>query len=220
MKSMLVIGVGRFGRHLSRKLSELGNEIMVVDKEKSRVELLAPIVTSAHVADCRDEAVLKTFGVSNFDVCFVCVSNDFQSSLEITSMLYELGAKFIVAKADREKQAKFLEKIGANVVIHAEMDMAHRAAVRYSASNAFEYIELSSDYAISEIMVPANWVRKSILSLNIRSKFNVNIIAQRFGSEGNTHFIPILNAEHVFAEGEHLLLAGDVKNIIKMSSRS
>ncbi len=217
MKSMLVIGLGRFGRHLSMKLAELGNEVMVVDKDEANVQRLAPYVTSAHVADCQDEEVIRELGISNFDVCFVCVSGNFQSSLEITSTLRDMGAKFIVSKADREKQAKFLDKIGADVVIHAEMDMAQRVAVRFSTKNAFDYIELTPEYAITEILVPESWVGKTIGKINVRSKYHVNIIGYK---NGDDKVIPVLTADHVFGKEEHLLLAGNIKDTMRMTGRS
>src|SRR5574344_1332760 len=143
MKSFLVIGLGRFGRHLTTKLVELGNEVMVVDRDEERVARLAGVATASCVGDCQDEQVLAALGVKNYDVCFVCVSDDFQCSLEATATLKEMGAKCVVARADREKQTKFLKKIGADYVIHTEMDMAGRAATRFSARNVVDYFELT-----------------------------------------------------------------------------
>ncbi len=216
MKSMLVIGAGRFGRHLALKLAQLGNEVMVVDKDPVKVNHLAPYVTAAEVADCQEDEVLGELGVSNFDICFVCVSADFQSSLEITSMLKDLGAKYIVSKTDREKQAKFLQKIGADEVVHAEKEMAQRLAVKHSSKNVFDYIELSADYAIVETQAPKAWVGHSIHELEIRSKYNVNILGYK--NPAGT-MIPIMRADHVFAADEHLLIAGLKKDTARISSR-
>lgn len=162
MRSMLVIGLGRFGGHLARKLSDLGNEVMVVDMDEEAVEKLAPHVTWAQVGDCMDVDTLRSLGVSNFDICFVCISNNFQSSLEITSLLKDLGAPCVISKTDRDIHAKFLRKIGADDVVYPERDMAQRTAVRYSAHNAYDYIELTSEYAIFELRVPSAWVGKTI----------------------------------------------------------
>ncbi len=216
MKSMLVIGAGRFGRHLSIKLAELGNEVMVVDKDEELVSHLAPYVTEAQVADCQDEEVLRELGVSNFDVCFVCVSGDFQSSLEITSTLHDLGAKYIVSKTDRERQAKFLEKIGADVVIHAEKEMAQRIAVKYSAKNIFDFVQLSSDYAIVESVVPRDWIGRSVLELEVRTKYNVNVLGYK---NGDKSLIPILNVGHVFSADEHVVIAGAMKDVMRIVSK-
>ncbi len=217
MKSMLVIGVGRFGRHLSIKLAELGNEVMIVDKDEMRVTNVAPYVTAAQVADCQDDEVMRELGVSNFDVCFVCVSGDFQSSLEITCMLKELGAKYIVSKTDREKQGKFLEKIGADEIIHAEKNMAERLAARFSAKNLFDYIELSSDYAVAETHVPKEWIGHSVYELEIRKKHHVSILGYK---NGDKKLIPIMSANHVFAANEHLVIAGLKKDVAHIASRA
>ena len=216
MKSMLVIGVGRFGRHLSIRLAELGNEVMGVDKDEDKVAHIAPFVTTAEVADCQDEEVLKALGVTNFDVCFVCVSADFQSSLEITMMLKELGAKYIVAKTDREKQGKFLEKIGADEVVHAEKQIAQRLAMRYSVKNLFDYIELSQDYAILEIKVPRDWVGHSIRDLEVRTRFHVNVLGYK---NEDKRLIPVLKADHVFQADEHLLIAGLTSDMARLTAR-
>ncbi len=217
MKSMLVIGVGRFGRHLSMKLAELGNEVMVVDKDEDKVQHIAQFVTTAQVADCQDEDVLRELGVTNFDVCFVCVSGDFQSSLEITSMLKDLGANCVVAKTDREKQGKFLEKIGADEVIHAEKQIAQRLAMRYSVKNLFDYIELSDDYAIMEMGVPRDWVGHSIRGLEIRSRYHVNILGYK---NSDKKLIPVLKPDHVFGAQEHLVLAGQLNDMTRIAARA
>lgn len=216
MKSMLVIGLGRFGRHLSIKLAQLGNEVMVIDKDEDRAEAVAPYVVCAQVGDCQDEEVVKSLGVSNFDVCFVCISGAFQSSLEITAILKELGAKCVVSKTDTEKQSKFLQIVGADNVVYMQKDVAQRVAVRYSAKNALDYIELSEDYSIAEIHVPKKWIGKTIKELDIRSKFNVNVIGYK-GDDGK--IVPVLDANHIFGETEHLLIAGSTKDTIDIASR-
>ena len=198
------------------KLAELGNEVMVVDKDEAMVSRLAPIVTSAKIADCQEEGVLKELGVSNFDICFVCVSGDFQSSLEITYMLKQLDAKHIVSKTDREKQGDFLLKIGADEVIHSEKEIAQRIAKKYSVRNAFDYIELSQDYVIIEIGVPKTWVGHSISEINVRSKFGVNILGYKHDSNS---IIPMLNPSHVFSANEHLIIAGVAKEMMKLTSK-
>ncbi|MHB1154093.1 MAG: potassium channel family protein [Eubacteriales bacterium] len=215
MKSMLVIGLGRFGRHLAIKLVELGNQVMIIDKIEERVAKLSPLITKSQIGDCQDEEVVRALGVKNFDVCFVCVSDDFQSSLEITSILKELGAKNIVAKTDREKQAKFLLKIGADDVIHAERDMAQRAAVRYSAKNAFDYIELTPDYAIFEIEVPVDWIGKTVADIKVRSKYSVNII----GIKHSSKIMPFISADYIFARDEHLIISGNKKDSLRLMDK-
>ena len=212
MKSFLVIGLGCFGQYLATKLMELGNEVMAVDKEEDRVMRLASMVTASHIGDCQDEAVLKSLGIKNYDACFVCVSDDFQCSLEVTSMLKELGAQYVVARADRDKQAKFLIHIGADEVIHTELDMAQRVAVRFSAKGAFEYIELTPDYAIFEITTPVAWVGHSVSDVNVRMEYNINII----GIKTEDKITPLTNPCHIFTESEHLIIAGIQKDALRL----
>jgi trk system potassium uptake protein TrkA len=212
---MLVIGLGHFGKHLAIKLAALGNEVMVVDKDEEAVSKMAPSVTSAQIGDCMDIDVLRSLGVGNFDVCFVCISDNFQSSLEITSLLKELGAKFVISKADRDIHAKFLRIIGADEVIYPERDMAQRTAIRYSVKNAFEYIELTPEYAIFEMLVPSQWVGKSVRDLNVRSKHNINII----GSKKNNVVIPMTNPDYVISSGEHLIMAGTKKDFLSLMDK-
>jgi trk system potassium uptake protein TrkA len=215
MQSVLIIGLGRFGKHLSIKLAELGNEVMVVDKDEDIVSKIAPYVMRAQSGDCMEEDVLRSIGVRNFDICFVCISDDFQSSLEITLLLKELGASHVVSKADRDIHAKFLRKIGADDIIYPERDMAQKAAIKYSIKNAFDYIELTPEYAIFEILVPTKWIGKTIQALEIRSKHNINII----GIKNKTHVIPMTSAKYIFKSGEHLFIAGSKGDITKLMDK-
>ncbi len=213
LQSMLVIGLGRFGLNLSQKLAELGNEVMCVDRDEDPVNRIAPLVTSAQIGDCTDEAVLAELGVDQYDVCFVCMSDDFQSSLEITSLLKEHGARRVVSKADRDIHAKFLLKVGADFVVNPERDMAQRTAVRYSARNMFDYIELDDDYAIFEMETPESWAGRTALELNIRARYNVNII----GTKWQGRVVPYTDASRPFERGAHLVMAGSKKDIQRLS---
>ena len=204
MKSFLVVGLGRFGRHLTKCLAELGNEVMILDQSEEQVARLASVATAACVGDCQDEQVLSSLGVRNFDVCFVCVRDDFQCSLEATATLKELGAKCVVARADHERQIKFLKKIGADFVIHTEMDMASRAAMRFSARNAFDYFELTPKYAVFEIETPREWEGRTVMEVDVRRRYNVNILGVKNGDE-----IEPLHPEYRFQPDAHLIVAGD-----------
>ena len=203
MKSFLVIGLGRFGRHLTRSLIDLGNEVMVVDQDEELVARMANIATAACVGDCQDEQVLESLGVRNFDVCFVCVKNDFQSSLEATATLKELGAKCVVARADQEKQIKFLKKIGADFVIHTEMDMAVRAAMRF---------ELTPKFAVFEIETPVEWEGKTVMEMDVRRRYNVNILGVKNGDEVE----PLLDPHYRFVADSHLIIAGSKDSGIQL----
>ena len=217
MRSMLVIGLGHFGTHLALKLSELGNEVMVVDRDEEAVNKIAPQVTTALVGDCMSPEILKSLGVGNFDICFVCISDNFQSSMEITSLLKEQGAKFVVAKADREIHARLLSKIGADHVVSPERDMAQRTAARFSAHGAFDYIELSPEYAIMEIVPPTEWVGRNIRDLKVRTEHRINVIGIRVD---NKHIQPMTSAEHVFTAHEHIIVAGENKDILRVINKN
>lgn len=212
MRQMLVIGLGRFGENLAVRLAELGNEVMVVDRDEASVDKIASVVTSAVVGDCMDPSVLAALDVGSFDVCFVCISEDFQSSLEITSLLKDMGAKHIVSKADRDIHAKFLLRIGADEVIHPERDTAQRAAIKYTMGNALNYFELTPEYAIFEITPPKSWQNKSIAELEVRSRYHVNIIGIMKGD----NIEPIIDAKYVFRGDEHLVIAGNKKESVKL----
>lgn len=216
MRSMLVIGAGLFGKNLAARLTELGNEVMLVDMDEDAVHSMEPFVTRVQIGDCMDVEVLGELGVRNFDVCFVCISDNFQSSMEITSLLKELGARFVVAKADREIHAGLLKKIGADAVVSPERDMAQRTAARYSAHGAFDYIELSPEYAIMEIVPPADWVGRNVRELKVRTEHRINVI----GVRQDKHILPMISAEHVFSAQEHIIVAGEHKDILKMINRN
>lgn len=205
MKSFLVLGLGRFGYHLTRELIALGNEVMVLDRDEDRVAKLSGIATATCIGDCQDEQVLKSLGVDNFNACFVCVSDDFQCSLETTAILQELGAQYVVSRADREKQIRFLKKIGADFVVNAEMDTAKRIATSFTSTKVFDYFELSPQYAVFEIATPTPWIGKSVKELDIRSQYNINIL----GIKSQGEIIPLLDPEYVFQDDTHLIIAGD-----------
>lgn len=216
MRSMLVIGAGRFGKNLAVKLAELHNEVMLVDVDEEAVQKLEPFVTRVQIGDCMDRDVLAGLGVRNFDICFVCISDNFQSSMEITSLLKEMGAPYVVSKSDREIHAELLKKIGADDVVYPERDMAQRTAVRYSARGAFDYIELSPEYAIMEVEPPESWIGRNIRELDVRTRHRVNVIGVRNGK----HILPLISADHVFQKQEHIIVAGEQKDILKMINKT
>lgn len=217
MKSILVIGIGRFGNHLSRKLVELGNEVMIVDRDEEKIRELLPIVTSAQIGDCTKEEVLSSLGIRNFDLCFVCVGTNFQSSLEITSLLKDLGAKYVVSKASRDIHIKFLLRNGADEVSDPERDLAEKLAVRHSVNHLLNYIEITKEVAIYEIPTLDKWIGKSIKEVNFRVKYRISILATKIGDQ----VFPLPSAEHKFKENEHLMVMGhhaDVEKILKYTN--
>ena len=183
MKNILLIGVGRFGRHIAMQLSQLGHQVMAVDINEERINDVLPFVTNAQIGDSTNEEFLRTLGIGNFDVCFVTISSNFQNSLETTSLLKELGAKSVVSRAERDVQAKFLLRNGANNVVYPEKQMAKWAAIRYSADHIFDYIEIDEQHAIFEVQVPKEWIGKSVGQLDVRRRFGINILGIKRAGE-------------------------------------
>lgn len=214
MKSILIIGMGRFGRHLCMNLAKLGNQIMIVDAKEENLDGLLPHVVSAKIGDCTNEEVLRSLGISNFDICFICIGTNFQSSLEITSLVKELGGKYVVSKANRDIHAKFLLRNGADEVIYPDRDIAEKLAVRYSANHVFDYIELTDEYSIYEIPPLPAWIGKTIKELGIRNQYHISIMATK--ADGHASLMPA--ADYRIQANEHLMVIGkkeDVDNILK-----
>ena len=176
MKSILLIGLGRFGRHVAEKLYELDHQVMAVDKQEDRVEAVMSYVTNAQIGDSTNMEFLETLGVSNFDVCIVAIASDFQSSLETTAYLKDLGAKMVVSRASRDVHARFLLRNGADEIVYPEKQVANWTAIRYSSEHIFDYVQLSDTHAIFEIEMPQNWVGKTIGQVDIRKQFNINCL--------------------------------------------
>ncbi|MDD6967550.1 MAG: TrkA family potassium uptake protein [Firmicutes bacterium] len=211
MKSILLIGLGRFGKHVAIHLNNLGHQVMAVDNSEERVEAVLPFVTNAQIGDSTNGDFLESLGIRNFDVCIVTIGNDFQSSLETTSLLKELGAKMVVSRAARDVQEKFLLRNGADEVVYPEKQLAKWTAIRYSADHILDYIELDSDHAMFEIPVPENWAGRSIGQLDIRRKYNINIIGVKKCGKLELSLSP----EMVLAAGETMLVLGRNKDLQK-----
>ena len=186
MKIVLLIGLGRFGMHVAAHLYDLGHQVMAVDTDEDRVNKVLPYVTNAQIGDSTDADFLRSLGVDNYDVCIVTIGGNFQNSLETASLLEELGAKKVVARAERDVQAKFLLRNGADEVVYPEKQVAKWTAIRYTADHILDYIEVEDSHGIFEVYVPPAWIGKSVGELDIRRKFDINIIALRRG--GKTEF--------------------------------
>ncbi len=216
VKSVLIIGMGVLGKHLARKMVEHGNEVLIMDKDESVIEELSPEFGDAIIGDCTSEGVLRSIGVGNFDYCFVTVGEDFYATLEITSILKELGAKCVVAKAKKDRQAKFLKQIGADEVFYPEEEMAENLAVRYTRSNIYDYIELTEEYSVYEIPVLDKWISKSLEQLNIRKVYNINIIAIKNGNSLN----PSPEGKYAFQKDDHIIVIGKAEDVFKISDKA
>ena len=211
MKSVLLLGLGRFGRNVAIQLNNLGHEVMGVDIDEEKVNEVMDIVTNAQIGDSTNEAFLRTLGVDEYDVCFVTISNDFQSSLETTCLLKELGAKFVVSRAERDGQEKFLLRNGADKVVYPEKQVAKWAAIRYSSNHILDYLELDEKHSIFEVSIPESWVGKSIVQLDVRRKYNLSII----GLKKDGTMIFMIKPDTILTEDMSLLVVGEDKAVQK-----
>ncbi len=209
MKSVLLIGLGRFGKHIAMELNYLGHEVMAIDDDEQKVKEVLPFVTSAQIGDSTNEDFLASLGLSNYDACIVAIGSDFQSSLETTSLLKELGAKRVVSRASRDIQAKFLLRNGADEVVYPEKQLAKWTAIRCTADHVLDYIELDSDHSIFEVSVPKEWIGLSIGEIDIRRKFNINIL----GVKENGKINVIITPDLVLKEGKTMLVLGEYKDL-------
>ena len=207
MKNVLLIGAGRFGRHIAMQLSQLGPQVMAVDTNEERINDVLPFVTNAQIGDSTNAGFLRSLGIGNFDVCIVTVSGNFQNSLETTSLLKELGAKCVISRAERDVQAKFLLRNGADHVVYPEKQVAKWAAIRYTANHVFDYIEIDEQHAIFEVEVPESWVGKSVGELDIRKKFGINILGIKRSGKTDVSITP----DTVLAKDITILALGEYK---------
>lgn len=221
MKSILIIGMGRFGHHLAKNFLEHGHDVMIVDEDEERLEDLAPYATSTKIGDCTKEEVLKSIGIRNFDVVFVCIGTNFQSSLEITSLVKDLGAQRVISKATRDIQAKFLLRNGADEVIYPDKDIAEKWAERYSLDNIFDYIDLPGAFGIYEMAPLKEWLGKSIRESNIAAKYKVSILGVKKAHDEQMSVMP--SADYVIKETDHLMImaANEVaEKLLKQNKRN
>ena len=215
MKSVLIIGMGRTGRHLASKMQELGNDVMIVDKNPAIIEALSGRFTDSNICDCTNDAIIKALGVDNFDICFVTIGEDFQASLVVTSLLKQFGARMIVSKAKQDIQADLLRKIGADEIVCPEREISEKLAVRYNADNIFDFIPLTADYSIYELPIQAAWIGQTLSGLNVRRKYQINIIAVKHDNEIN----PNVGPDYRFREGDRVILIGRSNEVFKLAAK-
>ena len=211
MKNILLIGLGRFGRHIAMELSELGHEIMAVDVNEGRVDKVLPYVTNAQIGDSTNAEFLESLGIGNYDICFVTIGGSFQNSLETTSLLKELGAKMVISRAERDVQEKFLLRNGADKVIYPEKQVAKWASIRYTDDHILDYMEVDASHAIFEVEVPKEWIGKTVGELDIRRKYDINILAIKNNGELSMAISP----DTIFTGNISLLVIGEHKAIKK-----
>ena len=211
MKSILLIGLGRFGRHIAMKLRDLNHQVMAVDQNEVLVQEMLPFVTNAQIGDSTNQSFLESLGVDNYDVCIVAIGNDFQSSLETTSLLKELGAKLVVSRAETDVQEKFLLRNGADEVVYPEKQLAKWTAIRYSADHILDYIELDGEHAVFEVMIPENWLGKTVAQIDIRKKYHINIMGIKRGKQLDLTITP----DTILSQGQTMMVLGSYRNIQK-----
>ena len=184
MKNILLIGLGRFGKHIAMQLNEMGHEIMAVDINEERVNRILPFVTNAQIGDSTDASFLESLGIGNFDICFVTIGGSFQNSLETTSLLKELGAKLVVSKW---------------------------SSIRYADDHILDYMEVDASHAIFEVAIPDEWIGRSVGELDIRRRYNINILAVKKEREVSV----TISVDTVLEADSTLLVLGDYKAIQK-----
>ena len=211
MKSILLIGINNFGTMIAKQLHDLGHQVLAVDRDEARINAILPLVTDAQIGDSTNETFLRSLGINTFDVCIVTIGSDFQSSLETTSLLKELGGRLVVSRADREVQAKFLLRNGADEVINPEKQIAQWAAIRYTSNHILDYINLDDDHAIYEVSVPKDWIGKSIGQIDIRKRYGINILAIKENGKMNLSVTP----ETILNENKTMLVLGKRKSMQK-----
>ena len=216
MVSVLLIGMGKFGRTLGEKLLDMGDEVMIVDKDEDAINALASKYTNALITNCMNEDNLASMDIPSFDVCVVAIGDDFQSSLEITSILKDLGAKRVVSRATTEIQRKFLMRVGADEVIYPDMDIAEKLAVRMNSAHVLNYIELDDDNSIFEIDLPSKWENKTLLEINPRGKYGMNILTVKRGSQ----VISKLDGNFIFELGDQIVVFGNADQIFAFTNKN
>jgi trk system potassium uptake protein len=213
-KSFLVIGAGRFGKSVAHTFSSLGHDVMLVDKDEALIQLMSNEVANVLIADCTSESCLKSLGVRNFDAIVLAIGYDIQASIMAAILLIELGAKYVVSKAQTELHGKVLEKVGVNRVVYPERDMGHKLARSLIAPTIIDMIELSDEYSVVEVSAPKEMIGKSLLKLNLRARYGISIIALRRNNGGKTIISPVAN--DVIEANDIIVAIGENKSLNKL----
>lgn len=206
--------MGKFGQTLGAELLKTGNEVAVVDKDEAIINRLASQYTTAKIANCIDKENLKALDIPSYDACIVAIGDDFQSSMEITSQLNELGAKYVISRAVTEIQKKFLLRNGADEVIYPDLDIAEKVAIRLT-ERIHDYYEIDKDYSLLEINVPEKWIGHSITELEVRKKYNLNILTVK----KNDTIVGAMYPSYVFEADSHLLVFGKTTELFNFTRK-
>ncbi len=212
-KSVLIIGMGRLGTHLAEKMQDLGHDVMILDNKEERISQLATRFSDARIAEYTREDVLAALDIPSFDICFITVGDNLEASMLTTVMLKKLGAKYVAARARDDIQCELLKKIGADEIIYADGETADKLAIRHNGNNIFDYVALSDGYAIFEVPIIKGWEGKSIMELDVRKKYKINIIAIKRDGKIDPSPMP----DFVFAEDDHIFVIGKSKEVFKLT---
>lgn len=213
MKSVLIIGLGRFGRHMARRLSEQGDEVLGIDNSEERINAALPYLAEAQIGEATNGKFLESLGLDNFDLCVVAIGDHFETSLVVTNLLKEKGARLVLSRAYSDTHAKFLLRNGADEVAYPERETARRVAVKYGSDRVFDYVEMSPDYAVYEIATPTAWIGRSIAQMDVRNTHNVIIIGTKYRGE-----LQIPQSDYIFNREDTLILIGhndDIRILLK-----
>ena len=216
MKTYLVVGLGRFGTAVALKLQELGNEVMVIDEHEERVQKLSEQVTYAVVADARDDAVLEALGAANVDCAIVAIGQDLAASVLITLNLKALGVPQVICKAQDDLQKRALEKLGADRVVIPEREMGLKLAQNLTSTSVLDYVELSGECGLAEILTPKSWAGKTLPEIDVRKKFGVTVAALRKSDGDVTVFV---DADYRLKADDELIVVGrneDLERVQKL----
>lgn len=213
MKQYIVIGAGRFGTAVARTLLEADQEVMVVDFDEEAIQQISEIVDNVAIIDAADESSLKSIGLGNFDVAIIAIGTNLRSSIMATLIAKELGVKTVVSKASDKLQADVLRKIGADRVVFPEHDMGEKLAKSLVFKRVYDFMPLDDDHSIFKLIVPSLWVGKNTQDLNLREKYNVNIVGIKMGNE----FQVPLDPSVVFKDGDVVIVAGKTKSIERIA---
>lgn len=216
-KGFCVIGLGNFGFHLATTLFKARHDVLVIDESQEKVDFIANNVTNAVCGDATNEAVLRAAGVKGCECTIICMENNLSDSILITLLLKELGMKRIVVRATDERQKKVLLKVGADMVVLPEKDSGTKLAYTLSKRGVVDFFVTSGDFSIVEILTPKSWVGKSVIDIDVRKKYNLNIIA--VSAPGEEKLDLLSDPNHIFAVNELLVVAGDTKAMEKLTKR-
>ena len=220
-KSILVLGLGRFGATLATSLCQLGQEVTAVDANAARVDMVKNLVTHALQANVSDERAISQLGVRNYDCVAVCIGEDIRASVLAVVMCKEYGAKYVICKASDHLHEKLLYKTGADKVFQPEREGAVRLAHSLASQSVLDFIDLSDDfidlsdeYSISEVRLPASWAGKTLSTLNVRAVYGISVIALRRRGQ----IVITLDPNEALEAGDELVVIGSNEALAKLDA--